>query len=305
MPDKIKVFISTSTFAEYDKEPLELLKAKGISYELNPHKRRLSEEEIENILRDSDYRGLIAGTEPLTGNCLQKSSYLKVISRVGTGLDNIDLACAKKLKIKVYNTPDVLTDAVAELTIGLVISCLRRVVSMDRNIRHNFWVKEMGTLLKGKTLGIIGCGRIGKRVARLAGAFGAKVLAYDFRDIGSKTIKQVSLKSLLSQSQIISIHASARKPIITEEHVNNMKKTPILIKTSRGAVMSEDVLYKALVGGKIAYAALDVFETEPYKGKLCGLDNVILTPHIGSYAREVRLAMEKEAVRNLIRGLKV
>jgi D-3-phosphoglycerate dehydrogenase len=162
----------------------------------------------------------------------------------------------------------------------------------------------MGGLLKGKMLGIIGLGKIGKRVAHLAKAFGARVLFYDVKQVKGWTEKKVSLNELFRRSDIISIHSSTKERLIGEKEISKMKKGVILINTARGEVINENSLYKGLLSGKIAYAALDVYNNEPYSGKLSSLDNVILTPHIGSYAKEARIKMEVEAARNLIKGLK-
>lgn len=298
-----KVFISTTTFAEYSREPLTLLKSKGIDYRLNPYKRKLTEEEILRILQNDSYVGLIAGTEALTGRVLENAPALKIISRVGVGLDNVDLKTAKRLKIKVYNTPDVLTEAVAELTIGLIICALRKIVSMDRKMHKRIWDKEMGLLLKGKTLGIIGFGRIGRQVAQIASIFGTRIIFYDVSPVKFKPFKKVSLNNLLGESDIISLHSSAKDVVISGEAISRMKEGAILVNTARSSSIDEDVLYKALMSGKISAAALDVYTEEPYAGKLTNLDNVILTPHIGSYAKEARVAMEIEAAENLIKGL--
>ena len=301
----MKIFISTTTFARYNNEPLKLLKDAGIKYDLNPYNRKLKECEIEEILKKNSYDGLIAGTEPLTSDVLKNARSLKVISRAGVGLDNLDLASAKKLNLKVYNTPYVLIDSVAELTIGLIICCLRRVTSMDAKIRSNVWKKEMGLLFRDKVLGIIGFGRIGKRVAQLARAFGTKVIFYDLKTIKPSLFRQVSLNKLLSDSDIISIHSSAKDTLIARKEISRVKKGLILVNTSRGSVVNEDSLCRGLRSGKISFAALDVYNNEPYSGKLLKLDNIIFTPHIGSYAKEARIKMETEAVKNLINGLKI
>lgn len=300
----MKIFISTTSFGKIAKEPLSLLRAKGIRYALNPHKRRLAEDEISDILNKSSYVALIAGTEPLGKDVLGSARGLKVISRVGAGLDNVDLDAAKRLNIKVYNTPGVLTDSVAELTIGLILNCLRKVSSMDRNMRNRVWKKEMGLLFKGKALGIIGLGRIGRRVAQLAKAFGAVVTYYDIKNIKDSRFAQVPLKRLLALSDIISVHSSSKEKIITKREISKMKDGAILINTSRGSIIDEGALYSALKFRKIAFAGLDVQSREPYYGKLTKLDNVILTPHVGSYAKEPRLRMEIEAVENLFKGLR-
>ncbi|MGB2601411.1 MAG: phosphoglycerate dehydrogenase [Candidatus Omnitrophota bacterium] len=296
----MKVFISTTTFGEHSEKPLELLKEKGFEYDLNPHGRKLTEEEITDILRSGTYSGIIAGTEPLTGAVLEKADGLKVISRVGVGLDNVDMAAAEKLEIKVRNTPSVLIDSVAEMTLGLILASLRRIASMDRNLRKGTWKKEMGTLFTGKTLGIIGLGQIGTRVAELAKTFGAEVIFSDLNDIKTQDYRQVSIDELLQSSDIISVHLSSKEELISEKEISKMKDGVILVNTARGGVISEDALYEGLSSGKIAHAALDVYGAEPYSGKLTELENITLTPHAGSYAKEARITMELEAVKNLV-----
>jgi len=300
----MKVFVSTSTFAEYDKAPLQLLRKKGIAADLNTKKRKLSEEEIAGVLKSGKYTALIAGIEPLTSAVLNSARGLKAISRVGTGLDNVDLDAARRLGIKVFNTPDVLTDAVAELALGLMLSSLRRIALMDRKMREGRWSKEMGGLLRGKKVGIIGFGRIGRRVAELACAFGAEVFFYDMKGSSSRLAKKVSLPALLKAADIISIHSSGKSAAIAAKEFSLMKKGAVLINTSRGAAVEEKSLIKALKSGKLSFAGLDVFNSEPYKGELSRLDNTILTAHAGSYAKESRIKMELEAVENLIKGLK-
>lgn len=299
----MKTFISTTTFAEHSKEPLNILKKNGIDFYLNPVKRKLTEDEISKFLEEGSYVGLIAGTEPITKRVLANARYLKVISRVGAGMDNIDLAEAKRSNIKAYNTPHVLIDSVAELTVGLILSSLRKISLMDRKMRNRTWHKEMGLLFKGKTLGIIGFGKIGKKVASLTKIFGVNVIFYDVKAIKTRIAKRVSFNKLIRGADIISIHSSARDTVISKEEINNMKTGVVLINTSRGSAIDEEALCDGLKSGKIAFAALDVFNNEPYSGKLIELEDCILTPHIGSYAKEARIQMEIEAVNNLIKGL--
>jgi D-3-phosphoglycerate dehydrogenase len=301
----MKVFISTTTFGKDSQEPLKLLKEKGFEYDLNPHGRKLTEEEITDILGSGMYSGIIAGTEPLTGSALEKADGLKVISRVGVGLDNVDMEAAEKLDIKVRNTPSVLIDAVAEMTLALILCSLRRVASMDRSLRAGTWKKEMGALFTGKTLGIVGLGKIGARVAELGKAFGAEIVFSDLNDIKTETYRQVPLNELFTSSDIISVHLSSKEELISAEEISKMKDGVILINTARGGVINEDALYEGLSSGKVAHAALDVYRTEPYSGKLTELDNVTLTPHAGSYAKEARITMELEAVKNLVEEFEV
>ncbi len=300
----MKIFISTTTFAEYNEEPLLLLKDTGLSYSLNHHKRQLTQDEIRKILNENKCEGLIAGTEALTKDVLESAKRLRVISRVGSGISNIDLDAAKYLNIKVFNTPDAATYAVAELTIGLILNCLRKVSLCDRTMRSGIWKKEMGFLFRGKTLGIIGMGRIGQRVAQLASSFGVKIIFFDVRKVKASLGKPVALRGLLEISDIISLHASGRETIISNKEIAWMKDGAILINVGRGGLINEEALYEALTSSKIAYAALDTFVKEPYKGRFLELDNILLTPHIGSYAKEARIEMELTAVKNLIKGLK-
>jgi D-3-phosphoglycerate dehydrogenase len=299
---KEKILISTSSFAKYDKKPLKMLEEAGFIIEMNPFGKKLSEDEIRDLVKDVDF--LIAGTEPLTRSVLASAKKLKLISRCGTGLDNVDLVASKEFNINVYNTPGCPTDAVAELAIGLILDLIRGISEMDRDLRGGAWKKKMGFLLRGKHVGIIGFGRIGQRVAELLLAFGTEVGYYDiFKIQHSLHCKSLDFKSLLSWADIISIHSSVSTPvkqIIGEAEFKLMKQGSYIINTARGGLIDKKALYKFLKDGYISGAALDVFEKEPYKGELTKLDNVVLTPHVGSYAKEARIRMEIDAVKNLL-----
>ncbi|MBN1161359.1 MAG: phosphoglycerate dehydrogenase [Dehalococcoidales bacterium] len=299
--NKPKVFVSTSSFAEYDKLPLKLLKDAGILSQVNPYARKLTEDECLKFFGDVD--GLIAGTEPLTAEVIKSAKKLKVISRVGVGLDNVDLEAAKKRGIKVFNTPDAPTPAVAELTLGLMLALLRNIPRGDREIRASKWQKQMGNLLRGKKAGIIGLGRIGQKVAELVKGLGAQA-AYCDPAVTKAGYKKLSLEELLAQSDIVSLHLSGGGTLLGEKELRSMKKGSYLVNCARGGLVDEKALAKVLKEGHLAGAALDVFAQEPYTGPLTKLDNVILTPHIGSYAIESRIEMEVQATRNLIEGLK-
>ena len=301
-----KVFISTSTFAEFDRAPLELLEEKGYSFELNPYKRKMGFEEI--VKRVKGAVGLVAGTETLDADVLANLADLKVISRCGSGMDNVDIGATGKRGIKVCNTPDGPTLAVAELTVGLILNLLRKINKMDRLVRLRKWEKNMGNLLFGKKVGIIGFGRIGQKVARLISAFGAEIIYYDVNDKDGidPEYKKKSLSELLEESDIVTLHLSfsgKSGAIIGKEELKSMKKGSVLINASRGGAVDEGALYEALKKGHLSGAALDVFRDEPYSGPLSELDNIILTPHIGSYAKEARVKMEVDAVKNLLVAL--
>lgn len=248
---------------------------------------------------------MLAGTEPVTDSVLKDArEYLKIISRVGVGWDNVDKQTAQELGIQVFRTAGVLNQAVAELTLGMILSALRAIPLQDRQIRDGVWQKKMGGLLQDKVVGIIGFGSIGQCVGKLISAFGATVLYYDPVLTDVVWAKSVSIHELLGQSDILTIHAEAQKQILGEKELLSLcKPGVIIVNTSRGCLIDENVLYKALVSGQVSFACLDVFDQEPYSGPLSQLENVILTPHVGSYAIEARIRMEEMAVENMLSGL--
>ena len=296
------IAITTTSLAEFDRQPLELLKANNCEAILNPYKRKLKGEEVIELCRDAV--GIIAGTESLDAKVIEQLNTIKVISRCGSGMDNVDSAAAKKKGIKVFNTPDAPTLAVAELTLGLTLGILRKINQMDAAIRSGKWDKLMGNLLCGKKVGIIGFGRTGKKVADLLRPLDCQIAYADpFIEEGASGFRRLSKEDLLKWAQIITIHVSTNEKIIGRNEFNLMNKGSWIINVSRGHILDEDALYEYLKNGYIAGAALDVFQDEPYNGPLKELDNVILTPHIGSYAKEARIRMEIEAVKNLLAGL--
>jgi len=301
-----KVFISTTTFAEFDKAPLKLLEEKGYQWSHNPHKRKMTSEEI--FVSAKEAVGIVAGTETLGADVLKNLANLKVISRCGSGMDNVDIGAAEKKGIKVCNTPDGPTLAVAELTIGLILNLLRRVNEMDTALRAGKWTKITGNLLTGKKVGIVGFGRIGRKVANLLNALGAEPMYYDVEEKKDvyKWCKKCDLDELLKESDILSLHLSfsgKSNAFIGGKELKLMTPGSLLINVSRGGAVDEEALYDSLKKGHLAGAALDVFKEEPYSGRLRELKNVILTPHIGSYAKEARVKMEVDAVKNLLVAL--
>lgn len=304
-----RVFISTSSFAEYDPEPLRLLHRHGIDYELNPYRRRLDSHELLEFIRDAE--GLIAGTEPINREVLQQAKRLKVISRCGTGLDNVDLEAAKELNIVVTNTPTSHIDAVAELTLGAILALIRKIFYADRCIRQGEWHKPMGQLLKGSVVGIIGLGKVGRRLVELLTPFSTTVIAYDphpdFAFASRHQIALCSLEDLLQHADIVTLHlpySAEVHHLLDRRRLAHMKPGAFLVNTSRGGIIDEAALYDVLSEGRLAGAYIDTFETEPYSGPLTRLPHVLLTPHIGSYAKESRIRMEIEAVENLLAVLK-
>jgi D-3-phosphoglycerate dehydrogenase len=305
----MKILTSPSSFGQVGSEPLDILKENNFEIINNPYGRKLTEKEVIDLA--SDCVGIVAGVEPLTALVINALPKLKCISRVGVGMDNVDLEYAKKAGITVLNTPDGPTRSVAELTLALTFSLLRKIPQADANMKQKIWKKETGNLLFEKEIGVIGLGRIGKMVAELFRSLGNPVIGYDlYPDEKWSAKKKVILKdfkSVLREADIITLHIPGnidKLPVIKSEELALMKEQAVLINTSRGGVVDEKALYQFLKDNKLKGAAIDVFSEEPYNGPLCELNNVILTPHLGSYASEGKLQMEIDAVKNLIQVLK-
>ena len=301
------IFIPTTTFAQFSPTPIKLFEENGYNVVLNDIGRKLNEDElIENI---PNYDGILAGTEVYNKRVLTKAVKLRAISRLGVGMDNIDIEFAKRRKIQVFKTETTPAPAVAELTLGLILDLIRQISFQSSQLKTGIWKKKMGSLLTGKTLGIIGLGTIGKTLVNISQGFGLKYLAYDVQKDGvfadRHNLKYCSLNELLTASDVVSIHVNLSKEtknIIDMKALRYMKESAILINTSRGEIVDELSLKEALDNELIAGAGLDVYREEPYNGTLLQYNNVA-TPHIGAYAKEIRIQMELEAAINLIRGL--
>lgn len=305
----MKILISSRSFGKIDSGAIELLKNQGLEPIINPYGRKLNEQEILELINGSV--GIIAGTEKITEKIISNADQLQVISRYGIGLDNVDLIAANKKSIIVYNTPEAPSVAVAELTLSLILNLLKKIGKVDRDIRNDKWKPEIGNLLTEKTVGIIGLGRIGKKVVQYLQPFHPKILAYeinpDEKFVANYKIDLVSLDTLLSTSDIITNHVPLTKEtrhLISKREFEKMKTNAVLINCARGGIVDENTLYESLKNKRIAGAAIDAFEDEPNTGKLKELDNIILTPHIGTYTVETRKNMEIETANNLIKGLK-
>lgn len=302
------VLVTTSEFGAGDSAPREELERAGLEIHLNPKGRKLTEPEIQGLLQERRPAGMIAGLEPLTSKVLESArAHLRVISRCGVGLDNVDQEAAKRLGIRVYSTPEAPAEAVAELAIALILSCLRRVAEADRALRAGRWKQLQGVLLGGKTVAVVGYGRIGRRVAAILKAFGCRLLVHDPFMKGEPGVELVGLEAALEAADVVSLHApltAETRGLLSRERLAKLKRGAIVVNTSRGGLVDEAALGEALKSGVLGGAGLDVFEREPYDGPLKELPTAVLTPHMGSAALECRVRMEREAARNLIDGLK-
>lgn len=242
---------------------------------------------------------IVRSRTTITKEMIDKADNCKIIARVGVGLDNVDQVAAKAKNIRVINAVEGAMNAVAELVLGLMLSLARQTTRGDRAIRNGKWLKKelKGTELRGKYLGIVGLGNIGKRLGRLARALNMNIIGYDVIPIDEEFSKEVGLMkadldTLLQSSDYVSIHVpllDSTYHLLNAQRMSAMKKTAKIINTSRGGVVDEDALYDALKNGTLGGAALDVFEKEPAIGhKLAELDNVILTPHIGAQTKEAQ-----------------
>ncbi len=242
---------------------------------------------------------IVRSRTTITKEMIDKADNCKIIARVGVGLDNVDQVAAKAKNIRVINAVEGAMNAVAELVLGFMLSLARQTARGDRAIRDGKWLKKelKGTELRGKYLGIIGLGNIGKRLARLARGLNMNIIGYDVMPIDEEFAKEVGLmkadlNTLLQSSDYISIRVpllDSTYHLLDAQKMSTMKKTAKIINTSRGGVVDEDALYEAIKNGNLGGAALDVFEKEPATGnKLAELDNVILTPHIGAQTKEAQ-----------------
>lgn len=299
-----KILLAPSSFAATDKSPLNRILSAGYNIQENPYKRKLTKEELLNLLTE-DVVGTIAGLEIYDRDVMEKTK-LQVISRVGSGLSNVDLQSAKSLGIEVHFTPTGPTEAVAELTIGALLCLLRQISLMDQDLHNCQWNKKIGYQLMDKTVAIIGFGRIGQRVAELLVSFGVNIIVVDpyLNHLEEKQYKLCTLNEALPQADVITIHSSGEDCILNESEFGLMKDGVFILNAARGSIISEDALLSALDKGKILGAWIDTFKDEPYNGPLCKYQQVILTPHIGSYTNECRSSMENEAVDNLLNALK-
>jgi len=304
-----KVLITTVPFGDKNRIPLEMLEEAGIEYLINPLGRKLNEKEL--ALMVSDFDVIIAGTEQITDDVMANGKNLKLISRVGIGLDNLDLLAAERRGIKVSYTPDAPAPAVAELTVGLMLTLLRAVHVSNLQMHDGHWNRYFGRRIPEVTIGVIGLGRIGTRVLNRLRSFGTpKLLLNDIlpnSEIDRQfKVEWVTKEEIYKQADVITFHiplTKQTKNMVRKEHLKIMKPDAILINTARGGIINEDDLYDVMKEGHLSGASIDVFVQEPYSGKLREIERCILTAHMGSMSVDCRTRMEREATEEAVRFL--
>ena len=275
---------------------------------INDTGQRLEESELCKILEKIG--GVIAGTEHFTRRVFESAPHLRVISRVGVGLDNIDLEAAHDHGVTVVNTPSAPSLAVAEHTLSLILTVLKRIAVYNENMRKNDFSIKPGLLLSGRRVGIVGLGRVGHKVAEMLDMLGCRISYFDpflSETPSTQWTHANTLKELLSAVDIVTLHAPPQpneKPLMDKTAFECCEHGIVLVNTARGSLVDDDALASAIEGGIVWGAGLDVFSNEPYTGKLLDFPQVVVTPHIASNTTESRKQMEMEAIKNLIDELR-
>ena len=308
MEDKI-IQVTTYPFGACDSKSSAVLESTGYEIRYNPFGRRLKPDEVKEIVRDAD--GIIAGTEPYTQDVIEHCTNLQVLSRVGIGLDNVDFKACQANDVIVTYTPDAPSDGVADLTVAQIINLLRSIYISNDSVRQGFWKRIIGKLVSEVDIGVLGVGRIGKRVISRLSAFGPTIYACDIkpdREFGKQyNLQWVDKDKLFAACDLVTVHIPMNKSnyhCISYEELSRMKEGAFLINTSRGPIVDETALLSHMQNQHLGGVALDVFENEPYEGPLVEFENVIFTAHIGASAKACRFKMELEAAQDCLRVLK-
>jgi D-3-phosphoglycerate dehydrogenase len=294
-----------------DDDGVEKLTSAHFKVDVEPS---ISSRELAEVISEYDVVVVRSRTK-VTRSIIERGKRLKVVARAGSGLDNIDLKAAENQGVTVLNTPEAASDSVAELTIGLMLAVSRRIAYADRTVKDGQWLKKdlEGSLLKGKTLGLIGLGNIGTKVAAIAKAMGMKILITKRTPPSHETLRLleaefVPLGQLLGQSDVVSVHVpltDQTQRMISAKELNLMKDGAVLVNTARGGIVEETALLMALKSNKLGGAALDVYEVEPPVNiELLRMPNVVCTPHIGAQTAEAQKTASILLAEKIIRFFK-
>ena len=297
---KKKIIVGSNNFGKKSQIAKDMLYQAGIELIINENKSPFSAEKLKIISKDNSVIGSLAGLEIYDKQIIESFNNLKVISRLGSGLTNIDLDSARENNIKVFNTPTAPVNGVAELTVGMIINILRHIIELNSDLKNGNWNKRFGRLLENKCVLLIGYGNIGKRVNDLLEPFNATIEIFD--PFVKKDLNDLNF--YLNKADIVSLHVNTENEVLKRENFIQMKDGVVILNSSRGSNIKEDVIIEFINNGKIGYMWLDVFENEPYSGEIVKYKNVILTPHVSSLTYETREKIEIEATNNLLDHLR-
>ena len=298
------VYIALQQFCEHDERPKTLLEDAGFRLRQNTLGRRLRREEMRDALEGAD--AVLAGVEPYDAELLHALPRLRCISRCGVGVDSIDLEAARQRGIQVYRTADEVVEPVAQMTVAMILALARNLPQYAHDARRGCWQKRTGFLLSEWTVGLVGFGRIGRRVERLLRIFGPRIVMTDPNVAPADLPEGVArreLPELLAESDLVSLHADRRpeaEPLLGAAELAMMKSGGFLVNTARGRLVNESAIVDALESGRLAGAAFDVFDAEPYTGKLMAMPQVLCTPHVSTLTRASRAAMELRAAQQVV-----
>jgi D-3-phosphoglycerate dehydrogenase len=300
--------VTTHPFGACGEKPRLVLEQQGWEVRYNPYERRLKAHEVPDLVRDA--YGLVAGTEQYTQEIIESARNLKVISRVGVGLDNINFEICRKRGIVVTFTPEAPADGVAELTVAQILNLLRKTHDSDKSVREGAWNRYLGFLVSEVKIGVLGVGRIGKRVVKLLQSFRPNLYGCDLEpdiEFGKKyNLRWVTKEELFQTCNLVTIHVPLNRNnyhLVSYSELQSMPRGSYLVNLARGKIADEKPLVEALTWKHLSGAAIDVFEEEPYEGPLTRFDNVILTAHMGASTHKSRFLMELGAAEDCVRVL--
>ncbi|WP_186429896.1 NAD(P)-dependent oxidoreductase [Clostridium sp. BSD9I1] len=289
----------------------EFFKENEIEIDVPLVEERMEEAQLIDIIEK--YDGVISGDDRFTEKVFAKAKKLKVISKWGTGIDSIDRNAAKTYGVKVCNTPDAFSHPVADTVMAMILSFSRTIIPSDKAMKNREWIKIKGKALSEQTIGIIGMGNIGMRVARRAQAFGMKIISNDIREISNAVkeqydIEEVSKEELYKRADYITLNCDLNETsyhLLTEKEFAKMERKPIIINTARGPIIKEKDLVEALKNNMVSGAGLDVFEFEPLPkdSPLRSMENVILSSHNSNSSPKYWEKVHQNTLNNLLKGL--
>lgn len=300
-----RVAVGASSFGAASDEAVAFLIHHGVEVVMNPYGRRLTEAETIEHLQGK--AGLLAGLEPLNETVFRQCPELRAVARVGIGMDNVDQEAAKHYGIKVSNTPEGPTQAVAEMTLTALLALIHWLPALNQDVHAGSWKKRLGKSIRGLHVLVVGYGRIGRAVAKLLRSMGAEVRAYDkylsYKDEDGDIPLLKSLEEGLVWAEAVTFHVSGTDEVMGEQELALLAEGTYVLNSARGHVINEDALYDALQSGRLAGFWGDALWQEPYHGKLRECRNAILTPHASTYTDTCRASMEMQAAQNLLRDL--